>query len=51
MVLQLCKMKNMGTYHDYYSKADVLVLAVFKKFIDTCLKLYKLDPKPGYNVK
>ena len=35
----------MGDYHDHYLKKDVLLLAnVFEKFIDTCLKLYKLDP-------
>ena len=39
------KMKNMGDYHDHYLKKDVLLLAdVFKKFIDTCLKYYELDP-------
>ena len=38
-------MKNMGDYHDHYLKKDVLLLAdVFEKFIDTCLKFYKLDP-------
>ena len=38
-------MKNMGDYHDHYSKKGVLLLAdVFKKFVDTCLKFYKLDP-------
>ena len=38
-------MKNMGDYYDHYLKKDVLLLAnVFKKFIDTCLKFYKLDP-------
>ena len=38
-------MKNMGYYHDHYLKKDVLVLAdVFEKFIDTCLKILKLDP-------
>ena len=38
-------MKNMGDYHGYYLKKDVLLLAdVFEKFIDTCLKFYKLDP-------
>ena len=37
-------MKNMGDYHDHYSKKDVLLLAdVFEKFIDTCLKFYELD--------
>ena len=34
----------MGDYHDHYLKKDVLLLAdVFEKFIDTCLKFYKLD--------
>ena len=39
------EMKNMGDYHDNYLKKDVLLLAgVFEKFIDTCLKCYRLDP-------
>ena len=38
-------MKNMGDYYDHYLKKDVLLLAdVFEKFIDTCLKFYRLDP-------
>ena len=38
-------MKNIGDYHDHYLKKDVLLLVdVFEKFIDTCLKFYKLDP-------
>ena len=38
-------MKNMGDYHNYYLKKDVLSLTdVFEKFIDTCLKFYELDP-------
>ena len=38
-------MKNMGDYHVHYFNKDVLLLAdVFKRFIDTCLKFYKLDP-------
>ena len=38
-------MKNMGDYHDYYLKKDVLLLAdVFEKFIDTWLKYCELDP-------
>ena len=37
-------MKNMSDYHDHYFKKDVSLLAdVFEKFIDTCLKFYKLD--------
>ena len=38
-------MKNMGDYHDHYLKKVVLLLGdVFEKFIDMCLKFYKLDP-------
>ena len=38
-------LKNMGNYHDDSLKKDVLFLAdVFKKFNDTCLKFYKLEP-------
>ena len=37
-------MENMGDYHDHYLKKDILLLVdVFEKFIDTCLKLYGLD--------
>ena len=48
-------MKNMGDYHDHYLKKEVLLLAdVFEKFINTCLKVYKLDAchyfsSPGLN--
>ena len=35
--------KNMGDYYHHYLKKDVLLLAnAFEKFIDTCLKFYKL---------
>ena len=38
-------MKNMGDCHDHYLKKDVLLMAdVFEKFINTCLKLFGLDP-------
>ena len=38
-------MKSMGDYHDHYFKKDVFLSAdVFEKFIDRCLKFYKLDP-------
>ena len=37
--------KNMGDYHDHYLKKDILLLAdLLEKFVDTCLKLYGLDP-------
>ena len=36
-------MKNIGNYDDHYLKKDVLLLAVFETFIETCLKFYKLD--------
>ena len=37
-------MTDMGDYHDHYLKKDVLLLTdVFEKFIDTCLKFYRLD--------
>ena len=28
--------KNMGDYHNYYFKKDVLLSSVFEKFIATC---------------
>ena len=35
----------MGDYHEHCLKKDALLLTdVFEKFIDTCLKFYKLDP-------
>ena len=35
----------MGDYYDHYLRKYVLLLAgVFEKFIDACLKFYKLDP-------
>ena len=38
-------MKNMGDYHDYYLRKDVLLLTdAFEKFVDMCLKFYRLDP-------
>ena len=38
-------MKNMGDYHDHYLQKDVLLLVdVFEKFINMCLKYYRLDP-------
>ena len=43
-------MKHMDDYHDHYLKKDVLLLAdVFEKFIDTCIKHYKLDPRHHFS--
>ena len=43
-------MKNMRDYNDHYLEKDALLLAdVFEKFIDTCLKFYKLDPCHYYS--
>ena len=36
------KMNTIGDYHDLYLKTDVLLLAVFEKFINTCLDYYGL---------
>ena len=36
-------MKKMCDYHDRYLEKDVLSIAVFEKFIYTCLTFYKLD--------
>ena len=37
------ELKCMGDYHDHYLKKDVLFSDdVFEKFIDTCLKYYKI---------
>ena len=35
---------NMCDYYDLYLKTDVLLLAVFEKFINMCLECYGLDP-------
>ena len=38
-------MQNMGQYHDYYLKTDILLLAdVFETFRNTIHKTHKLDP-------
>ena len=38
-------LKNMGDYHDHYLKKDVsLLVEVFEKFIETCLKYYEHYP-------
>ena len=45
IVWKVFKIKNLGGYHDLYSKTDVLLLVdVFEKFVKTCLNYYRLDP-------
>ena len=37
--------KNVGEYHDLYVKSDtLLLLEVFKKFLNNCVEIYQLDP-------
>ena len=44
-VFKRFKLKNVGEYHDLYVQSDTLLLAdVFENFINTCLKVYELDP-------
>ena len=39
------EMKSMGDYQDHYLKKDILLWAdVFKNFIATSIKFYRLDP-------
>ena len=45
IIWKVFKIKNLGEYHDLYLKTDVLLLVdVFKKFVETCLNYYRLDP-------
>ena len=42
-------LKDLGEYHDLYSKTDVILLAnVFEAFRKVCLKNYGLDPAHFY---
>ena len=44
-VWKVFKIKNLGEYHDFYLKTNVLLLCdVFEKSISVCLKGYGLDP-------
>ena len=39
----------MGDYHEHHLMFVLLLADVFEKFIDTCLKFYKLDPSHYFN--
>ena len=44
-VFKRFKLKNLGEYHDLYVQSNTFLLAdVFKKFRNTCLEVYELDP-------
>ena len=48
-VWNIMEKKNLGCYHNTYSKTDVLLLAdVFETFRNTYLEHYKLDPVHFY---
>ena len=48
-VYKLLNCKNLGDYHDFYLKMDVLLLVdVFEKFREMSLENYKLDPAHYY---
>ena len=38
------RIKSLVEYHDNCLKTDLLILAVFEKFINTCLEYHRLDP-------
>ena len=43
-VWNVFKINTIVDYQDLYLKINVLLLAVFEKVINTCLKYYGLDP-------
>ena len=53
-VWKVFNIKNLGEYHDFYLKSDVLYVlllcGVFEKFIDVCLVDYGLDPCHYYSL-
>ena len=48
-VLKEFRIHNVGEYHDFYLRTDVILPAnVFEAFRDTCLEHYSLDPAHFY---
>ena len=43
------KMKSSSDYHNLYLKTNVLLADIFKKFSNTCLEYYGLDPCHYFN--
>ena len=43
-------MNTISDYEALYLKTDVLLLAVFEKFINTCLEYHGLDPGHYFNI-
>ena len=44
-------LKNLGEYHNFYLKTDVILLAnMFEAFRGTCLEYYQLDPVHFYTL-
>ena len=44
---RVCKdfeIRNLGECHDLYVQRHPLLLAVFEKFRNMCINIYKLDP-------
>ena len=45
------KIKHIGEYHDLYVESYTLLLVdIFEKFINMCLKIYELDPSKFLSV-
>lgn len=48
-VWEKCNIQNLGEYHDFYVKLDVVLLAdVFENFRSLCKKYYDIDPTHNY---
>ena len=43
-VWNICKIKNLGEYHDLYVQSDTLLFSDIENFRNMCLNIYELDP-------